>query len=310
MKNILILVWTLLTLAPNLFGQQTVFQSVKIRRRSGADKHTLVDKVGTLTFDDTAHKLIFKGERHENLEIGYQEVEKAVSEVTTHMRAGGVSRAISFVEIPFGVMVASAIAGVHVNSHWLYLRYRDGDRENSVLIEAPEDDSVQIEGKTAAAFGSKLTVTHFAEKASDLTLRDIKGLKSKQVVKVDKSNHPLPEIRPDKATVVIVCPTLAAHRAGSGVQFRVFANDEVVAVNRLGTYSFAYLDPGKYRLVSQRENARGFEMELEAGQKYFFLQNTFQNGLSAQQTVLTRNSPELVGYLVDGSYFSDWKPEK
>jgi hypothetical protein len=91
------------------------------------------------------------------------------------------------------------------------------------------------------------------------------------VVKVEKSNHPLPETRPDKATVIVVCPTLAAHRAGSGVQFRIFANDEVVAVNRLGTYSFSYLDPGKYRLVSQRENASGFEMKLEAGANVLLL---------------------------------------
>jgi hypothetical protein len=174
MKKLLSLVWTLLLLAPSLFAQQTVFQSVKIRRRHSADKRVLVDKIGTLTFDDTAHKLIFKGEGHENLEIGYEDVEKAVSEVTTHMRAGGVSRAISFVEFPFGVMVASAIAGVHVNSHWLYLKYRTGDRESSVLIETPEDASVQIESKAAAVLGSRLTVTTFAEKpltSSYLTLR-------------------------------------------------------------------------------------------------------------------------------------------
>ncbi len=89
----------------------------------------------------------------------------------------------------------------------------------------------------------------------------------------------------------------------------MYANGEVIAVNRLGTYSFAYLDAGKYRLVSQQQNASGFEMELEAGNEYFFLQNTFQDGLSAAETVLSRNSPELVNYLLDGSYFSDWKPK-
>jgi hypothetical protein len=78
----------------------------------------------------------------------------------------------------------------------------------------------------------------------------------------------------------------------------------------MGTYSFAYLDPGKYRLVSQQENANGFEMELEAGREYFFLQNTFQEGLTPQVTALSRNSPELVTYLLNGSYFSDWKNKR
>jgi hypothetical protein len=84
------------------------------------------------------------------------------------------------------------------------------------------------------------------------------------------------------------------------------ANDNVVAVNRAGTYSFAYLDPGKYKLVSQSENANGFEMQLEAGKEYYFLQNTFQGALK-WDTGLSRNSPELVMYELNGAYYSRWK---
>jgi len=64
----------------------------------------------------------------------------------------------------------------------------------------------------------------------------------------------------------------------------------------------------KYRLISQSENAYGFEMELSAGMSYYFLQNTFE-GVVKNETSLTKNSPELVMYLVDGSYYSDWKPK-
>ena len=46
-------------------------------------------------------------------------------------------------------------------------------------------------------------------------------------------------------------------------------------------------------------------MELEAGHEYFFLQSTSQ-GVFKAETGLTRNSPELVMYLLDGSYYSDW----
>lgn len=310
MRKLSTLILLLLFSASGLSAQKTVFQDVKIRRHRSADKRVLVDRLGTLTFDDSAHKLIFKGDFGDRIEVGYDDVEKVVSEVTTHMRGGGVSRAISFVEFPFGAMAGSLIGGVHVNSHWLYLRYRNGGDDGSVLIEAPEGSSDQIVGKAAVVFGSRMTVTNFPEKATDVKLADLKGLKSKQGVKVDEKNHPLPEAKPDKATVVVVCPTLAAHRIGSGSRFRLFADDDVIAVNRLGTYSFAYLDPGRYRLVSQQQNASGFEIDLEPGQRYFFLQNTFQNGLSAAETVLSRNSPELVGYLLDGSYFSDWKPKE
>jgi len=102
---------------------------------------------------------------------------------------------------------------------------------------------------------------------------------------------------------------LAARDAGKGNQFKLHANDQVVAVNRMGTYILAYLDPGKYRLVSQAEDANGFEMELEAGHEYFFLQNPFQ-GVFKWETTLSRNSQKVVTYLAEGAYLSDWKPRE
>ncbi|MBO0911233.1 MAG: hypothetical protein J2P13_05530 [Acidobacteria bacterium] len=105
--------------------------------------------------------------------------------------------------------------------------------------------------------------------------------------------------------MVVVCPVVRGGYNGRSYPFKVHANDRVIAVNKWGTYSFAYLDPGKYRMASQSANAYGFEMELEAGKSYYFLQNTFQ-GFVKSSTPLTRNSPELVMYLLDGSYFSDW----
>jgi len=301
--------------ASGLSAQKTVFGSVELCLHR-SDKRALLDKYGALTFDDSAHKLEFRAyaDDHnevsyadDHIDVPYDEVEKVVSEVTTHMLGGGVSRVVSFLEPPYGLLAGGALASVHVNSNWLYLRYRSGENIISILLESPQKTSAQIASKANAVFGSRMSVTGFSEKAADVKLSDLKELKSTQAVKVDKKNHPLPETKPEKVTVVVVCPTLAGHREGSGVQFKMFANGEVIAVNRLGTYSFAYLDPGKYRLVSQHRNASGFEMDLEAGQQYFFLQNTFQDGFTATKTVLSRNSPELVNYLLDGSYFSDWK---
>jgi len=106
------------------------------------------------------------------------------------------------------------------------------------------------------------------------------------------------------ATIVVVCPPLAAPDSRRGNQFKLHPNDHVIAVNKAGTYSFAYLQPGKYRLVSQSENANGFEMKLKPGKTHYFLQNTVQ-GVFRWPTALLRNSAELATYLMDGVHYSD-----
>lgn len=172
----------------------------------------------------------------------------------------------------------------------------------------PKDVSAQVIDKASSLFGSRVAVTNFPEKGTAIKVEELKAFESKQTLKVNKLRHPLPELKADKATVLVACPPLAARNEGRGNQFKLHANDQVIAVNKMGTYSFAYLDPGKYRLVSQTENANGFEIELEAGQEYFFLQNTFQ-GVFKAETGLSRGSRELVMYLVEGSYYSDRKPK-
>jgi len=110
-----------------------------------------------------------------------------------------------------------------------------------------------------------VTVAEFHEQGAEIDPDKLPDLNSKHAVKIKRQNHPLPESKPDKATIVVVCPPLAARYAGRGNQFKLHANDRVIAVNKAGTYNFAYLDPGKYRLVSQSENANGFEIQLEGG---------------------------------------------
>jgi len=108
--------------------------------------------------------------------------------------------------------------------------------------------------------------------------------------------------KPDKATVVVVCPKVGLD-PGQDL-LKLHANDRVVAINELGSYSFAYLDPGKYKLISQSDdNDSGFETELAAGKTYYFLQNRLPHG----RTVLSRNSGEVVTYLAADTYLSEWK---
>jgi hypothetical protein len=308
MRRPLALVCLLLFSTFGLSAQKTVFDSVKIRRHRSADKRVLVDKIGTLTLDDSARMFKFESDAGDDIEVGYDDIGKVVFDATTHMRGGGVAQVITAAPLA-GPLVGTAIAGSHVNDYWFYLDYKNHAQNESALLVVPKNSSERVIAKITNVFGSRVTVTDFSEKGAAVKMDDLKALKSKQALKIDKQNHPLPEVKPDKATVVVVCPPLAARYAGKGNQFKLHANDQVVAVNREGTYSFAYLEPGKYRLVSQAEDANGFEMELEAGHEYYFLQNTFQ-GVFKWETTLSRNSREVVMYLAEGSYLSDWKPKE
>jgi hypothetical protein len=289
-------------------AQKTVFDEVKIHRHRSPEKIVLVNKLGTLTFDDSAHKLAYKSDADDHINVSYDDVEKIVFESTTRMRGGVLSYVAGFTPLAGGIARA-AIAGGHVSDYWLYMSYSSGGRDESVLLVVPKHLSGKVITKATSVFGARATLVDYPEKGAAIKMEDLKALKSKQTLRVDKKNHPMPEVKADKATVLVVCPPLAARYAGRGNQFKLHANDRIVAVNRPGTYSFAYLDPGKYRLVSQTENANGFEMELEAGHEYYFLQTTFQ-GVFKDETALSRDSPELVTYLAEGSYFADWKPKE
>ncbi|MFY9562078.1 MAG: hypothetical protein WAQ52_17735 [Terriglobales bacterium] len=299
MKRHVVEIGLVLGLVCSAFAEQMVVEHVKIRRHRSEEKRVLVDKVGVLTFDDAAHKLLFKDEAGDNIDVGYDDVVKVVFEVTTHMRGGALSQII-------GGIPGAIIAGKHVNDYWMYVEYAKAGGVEPFLMEIQKESSDRVIEKARAVFDGRATVTEFSEKGAEINKELLRDLQSKHDFKLNKENHPLPELKPDKALVVVVCPALAARYTGQGNQFKLHANDRVIAVNKMGTYSFAYLDPGKYMLVSQSENADGFEMQLEAGKDYYFLQNTFQGSWKAQ-TALSRNTKELVMYELNGAFLSDWK---
>jgi hypothetical protein len=273
------------------------FSWVKIRRHKNERSRLLVDKDGDLKFDDAGRKLTFRSEAGDDVDIGYDDITKVIFERTSRMRGGP----IAYLSVPG--MIA---AGQHVTDYWFYLEYKSGDHNEPVLFEIPKGSSEKVITKARDLFGSRLTMPEFDEKGEEIDPNTLPDLKSKHTFTADRKNHPLPEVQAEKATVVVVCPALETRFTARGNQFKLHANDHVIAVNRAGTYSIAYLDPGKYTLISQSENANGFEMQLEAGKEYYFLQNTFQ-GAFKWDTGLSRNSPELVMYELNGAYYSDWK---
>lgn len=293
-----------------VFGETTTFDHVKIRRHKDTDERQLVDKVGVLTFNDDAQKLTFDSRADDTFAVPYGDVYRIVFDETTHMRGGWPANLLLAGGMP-GLVARNAITGAHVQDHWLYLKYSHDGHPQQALLVVPGDLTEKAIVKAKETFGDRVIVADYPEKGKEIEKNNeidksrVPDLKSKHKIIVDRTNHPLPEVKPDKATIVVVCPPLAARNTGHGYQVKLHANGKVIAVNKMGTYSIAYVDPGKYSLISQSENANGFDMELEAGKTYYFLQTTFQ-GIK-DQTLLSRNSPEVVMYLLDGSYFSDWK---
>lgn len=299
MKRALYLLVGLMGLGPLLLqAQQTTYDKVKVRYNKGADDVRLVDKNVDLILDDGAKKLIVRGSDRP-IEVNYDDVTKVVLETTRHMRGGALGTLV-------GGVAGAAISAKKVQDYWCYIEYKQADGSvQPYLLEVAKEVSDQVVDKMRANFGDRVVLAEFPE-AEEVDKKTLAALQSKHDVEVDKKNRPMPELKPDQALVVVVCPPLAARYAGKGNQFKLHANDRVIAVNKMGTYSFAYVDPGEYLLVSQTENASGIRLKLEAGKDYYFLQNTFMGTWKAK-TGLSQHTKELVMYELNGAWHSDWK---
>lgn len=298
MSRLLLLSLLGLGLLTQLHAQQTTFDKVKVRYNKGGDDVRLVDKNVDLILDDGAKKLIVRGSDRP-IEVNYDDVTKVVLETTRHMRGGALSQMV-------GGLAGAAIAAKKVQDYWCYIEYKQADGSvQPYLLEVAKEVSDQVVDKMRATFGDRVVLAEFPE-AEEVDKNTLAALQTKHDVEVDKKNRPMPELKPDQALVVVVCPPLAARYAGKGNQFKLHANGRVIAVNKMGTYSFAYVDPGEYLLVSQTENASGIKLKLEAGKDYYFLQNTFMGTWKAK-TGLSQHTKELVMYELNGAWHSDWK---
>jgi hypothetical protein len=279
-----------------LFAENTRFEDVKIRRHKSAEQRELVDKTGVLAFEDDSQKLTFHSAAGDQFAIPYSDITKVVFDRDTRGSA--------------------TMASIHLHDRWLYLEYRQGDHSEKVLLTVPKATYDKAIAKSQSLFGDRVTITNYPEKGKsdgDIDKSRIPDWKAKYSVKLDRTAHPIPEAKADKATIVVVCPPLAARDTGFWGEFKLHANGKVIAVNEMGTYSIAYVDPGKYSLISQSDDANGFEMDLEAGKTYSFIQETVIGAsfvTTRVHTMLSRNSPEVVMYLADGAYLSDWKRKK
>lgn len=297
------------TAAIGMAAEPVIFSDVMVRQAKKAGDQRLVERSADLVFDDAAQRLKLRSER-DPVDITYADVTKVIFEVTEHMRGynqGAFWTSMAGAAVPGAGLASLVVAGQPVKDYLCYLEMRRTSDEPAepYVIEVGKHSIDDVKAKMNAVFAGRtqdqpMLVGEKFERAK------LKDLRSKHTVIVVKQQRPLPEILPDQALVVVVSQTPSARTSGKGTQVKLHANDRVVAVNKAGTWTFAYLNPGEYTLVSQADNANGLRMKLEAGKDYYFLQNALL-GTTKTRTTLSRHSKGLVQFEASGTYYSDWK---
>ena len=273
-----------------------VFTDLKTAFNKGDSDRELVEQDAELTLDPAARTFVVKSKEHP-LNIKFDDIERVVFDTSVRMRGGKLGRFI-------GGGIGASVSAHHVTEVWCYLEYRepDGSLKPYMLVMA-QDRGPALTDKICELLGDKVVVTEYPQKATEIEKKTLKDVESKHDFAVDKKNHPMPVVMPDKAMVVVVCPRVPSEDTN---QMKIHANDHVVLVNRSGTYGFFYLDPGDYQLASQAGNAVALNLKLEAGQEYYLLQEPFMGGMKSG-TGLSQHSKELVMHLLDASNHGEWK---
>ena len=283
------------------WSEQVTFK-VKHQLRTSPDSTRLwwlVESGAVLGLDDSARKLTVTTKPNP-LDVGFDAVEKVIFEHTTHIRGGGWGNLFGSLGLgPIG----SSIENKAVSDYWCYIEYRAADGIHPYMLEIPKEMSAAVVDKMKALLGDKVSVPKFAEPLAVVKADTLAGAKASYDYNADSKVHPLPELKPGKALILVVCPFID-DPISRGPLVKLHANDRVVAVNNWGSYAFAYVDPGEYLLASEiKDTAGSLRISLEAGKDYYFLEDIVNdNGV-----VLSRHTKELTMYQATGARYADWK---
>ena len=269
-----------------------------------------------LVLDDSARRLTISPKNAARIEFDYDAVSKVFVEPNTRI---SYSLGAAFVGFAiggglFGGRIAEAINNPNKMDLTVYIEHKrpDGTVAPVVLSIGKEDSTAVLKG-IEAAFGDRATLAGFAAVPEKAETRD---LGARHLIKGNPTEQPMPELRADKALVVVACPTgngLDAVRTDKYQKWGgyILVNEKIVALNAPGTYSFFYLDPGEYTLVSQvrspgsAQDATGLRMKLEPGKEYYLIQTIYIAGKF--KSFLGWHSKELVMYEIANLFLSDWQ---
>jgi hypothetical protein len=303
--------FVLLSAALPSVAQPLTCNDVKVRFPDA--KKVMTEKAATLMLDDAAQRLVVKCSERP-LDVAYKDVQKVVVEVNTiGSKTGFGAKFLGVLAggLLFGTAITTAIDRPFDDDHFVYLEYATEAGTQPYLINIGRTSVPRVLQQVQAVFADRVLLPTFDEKPERSPKFTGKGAGRKIRCMATAKQHPLPEMRPDKALVVVVMPATimqrsAAEKKGSGAV--IFLDGNPVAVVMPGTYAYFYADAGEYSMATWVNEMVGLRMKLEAGKEYYVTQTLYAEGVKTK-TFLTRHSKELVAYELLGSLFTDWALE-
>jgi hypothetical protein len=283
-----------------------VYEDVWVRFSQSAKDIRMVTAAADLVIDPAKSRLTVKNKK-KPFDVAFDDIKSIVFDASTHMRGGKGGSGLGGL---LGAAVAASIQGGGVTDYWCVIDYAapNGQVER-YLLEVDKKQAPAVLAKMKELLPGKVQETRFEERQREVPKDELKPFEDDYTVTVKKEERPpVPGVRQDQALVIVVCPAVDTADTGKGGQYRLYANGKIVAVNRMGTYNYVFLDPGRYTLMSKAGNVGELAIELKAGKEYYFFQNTFM-GFASNKNTLTRQSKELVMYELAGTYHTEWQPK-
>src|SRR4029453_15555089 len=102
--------------------------------------------------------------------------------------------------------IGSSIENKAVSDYWCYIEYRAADGVHPYMLEIPKEMSAAVIDKMKALLGDKVSVSKLAEPLAVIKADTLAGAKASYDYNADSKVHLLPELKPDKALILVVCP--------------------------------------------------------------------------------------------------------
>lgn len=217
LRNVVLVALIHLGLSPMAWSEPVAF-NVKTYFVKEPGKRQLVEKDAVLVLDDSTRKLTVRS-KERPLDTSFDDIEKVVFEVSARRRGGAWSQ--------LGI-VGAIVAAQTINDYWCHLAVQTPQGTEHYLLEIPKDTSSTVIDRAKALLGPKILIPTFAEQPKAMRIEDLKARESKQDLKVERKTFLTPELKPDKALVVVLSPIWSE----SILQTKLHANDEVVATTR------------------------------------------------------------------------------
>lgn len=289
---------------------QSRFTDVEVRFKK-PNTFELDNKDAELIFDDAAKRLRISSKSGPSLDVAYDFVDKVVIDVNTHGKKAGFGA--SFLGMMaggllFGDLIATSIDKPFDNDHFVLFELKGPQAASPYVINVDNKIVPAVLKALASAFGSKVVIPKFDGKSEKLEDAQFDPAKVKAYAIPTEKKHPLPEMSPDKATIIVVAPATIMfggkpEKKGPGIF--LYANKKLVSVIWSGSYTFFQLDPGEYQFVGHTPSPVGLTFSVEAGKEYHLTLTPYAKGIRLR-SFFSRHSKEFVMFEVAGSRWMEW----